>query len=733
MMRIHARVRILSLGCLVCSFASAVQADSQPAVLYVAADGNDAWSGRLAKPNAAHGDGPLATLATARDRVRKTKSSGATVLVRGGTYLLRQPLRFGPQDSGTQQNPITYAAHPGEKVTLKGSRTVAGWKPLRDHIYQADLSGWELGESRFWDLYYQGQKQTLARYPNLDPQHPRSGGFLYLPETLAKDGLTPLPYQPWGIIDKASHVSLQYDPRRLDPGKWSQPTEVRVHVWSWMNWNRDILPIQAVDLKKHVITLRQPARYMLMKGNRFFIDNALEELDTPGEWYYDRKAKRLDFWPPGGENPDGKVSVSVLSELVQIEGDRKNQKFVENIHLRGFTLAESRGSLVTLKLAAHCTIAGCTLTNCGSTAIALSERSHHVRILGCDIAHVGGCGITLDDMVDWNHRLEDRVSHNVISNNHVHHVGEYDAWGAIMINPSCGGNVTHNNVVSHNLVHDTPRQGITFNGFRNVVEYNHVHHTNQEQSDTGAIGMGSRDIYERGSIIRYNFIHDTGGYNMLRPGVWDYPHYCWGVYLDDYTSGVHVFGNIIARTYRGGVMVHGGQDNVIENNIIVDGLQQQVELMPIDHISGRNPACPDQSTWLMTGTKVVNNVFYYAGKASLYLRGDKWAQILAQCDRNLVWRSGKPVAVEQYTAKPLKSWATWQKLGYDKDSLIADPLFVDAQHDDYRLRPESPALKLGFKPIPVDKIGLYKSPERASWPVADDCWREEHILYPEGR
>ena len=196
---------------------------------------------------------------------------------------------------------------------------------------------------------------------------------------------------------------------------------------------------------------------------------------------------------------------------------------------------------------------------------------------------------------------------------------------------------------------------------------------------------------------------------------------------------MHVFGNVIARTHRGGVMVHGGQDNLIENNIIVDGLQQQIELIPIDHASGRNPACADRSTWLMTGTKIVGNVFYYSGKASLYLRGDKWAQILARCDRNLVWRGGKPVAVEQYTTKPLKTWAAWQKLGYDKTSVIADPLFVDARHDDYRLRPESPAFGLGFQPIPVEKIGLYRSPERASWPVADDCWREEHILYPERR
>ena len=295
MMRIHASpLRILWIGVLACGLVPAARAEIRPVALYVAAnDGNDAWSGKLAKPNAAHSDGPLASLATARDRVRKTEGRGATVLVRGGTYLLREPLRLGPEDSGTEQSPISYAAYPGEKVTLKGSRAVTGWRPFKGHIYRADLSAWELGESRFWELYYRGQKQTLARYPNFDPQHPRSGGFLYLPETLAKDSLTPLPYQPWGIIDKASHDALKYDPKRLDPGKWSQPTEVRVHVWSWMNWNRDILPIKAVDREKHIISLGQPARYLLMKGNRFFVDNALEELDAPGEWY--TTARRSGF------------------------------------------------------------------------------------------------------------------------------------------------------------------------------------------------------------------------------------------------------------------------------------------------------------------------------------------------------------------------------------------------------------------------------------------------------
>lgn len=58
-------------------------------------------------------------------------------------------------------------------------------------------------------------------------------------------------------------------------------------------------------------------------------------------------------------------------------------------------------------------------------------------------------------------------------------------------------------------------------------------------------------------------------------------------------------------------------------------------------------------------------------------------------------------------------------MGFDRNSVVADPLFVDAANDDYRLRPNSPALKLGFEPIPVEKIGPYASADRASWPIEE--------------
>ena len=713
-----ATVTLFASACLLALALTAATADT---TFYVATGGNDQWSGTSAAANRARTDGPFATVQRARDAVRALRAKGpltapVRVLVRQGTYFLSEPLVLTPDDSGTAQFPITYAAAPGEKVSLRGSQPLTGWQPFRGGLYQAKVSPALLATGPFWQLYYRGQRQILARFPNFDPQHPRSGGFLYVPE----------------VIEKGSKTLLAYNPDKLDPARWAKPTDVRVHIWSWLNWNRNICSVGSVDTAKHVITLAQPASYMISRGNRYFVENALEELDAPGEWYCDRTAGVVYFWPPDGKNPEGQVSVPVLPGLLKLQGQK--DRFVSGVRFSGFDLCETRDSLVQMAYADHCTVSASTLRHCGGTAVTIQSGSHHNRLAGCDIAHVGGTAITLSDERDWTHQPAGHLAYNVIDNNHVHDVGEGgDAWGAIRFDPSCGGNASHDNVISHNLVHDTPRQGISFNGMGNIVEYNVVHHTNQEQSDTGAIGMGSRDIYERGSVIRYNYIHDTGGYNMVKPGVWEYPHYSWGVYLDDYTSGVHVYGNLIVRTYLGGVMVHGGQDNVIENNVIVDGLAQQLQYQAIDSLtSGRTPGHPDTSLWLMSGTRCMRNIFAWSDPKARWLVGSKWDQIIKESDYNLLWHGGQPITTNEAGVTDGDYWAAWRKLGLDAHSVIADPRFVDPKHGNYQLQPNSPAFKLGFKPLPLPQMGLYKSPERVSWPVSDDQWREEHLQYPDG-
>ena len=75
---------------------------------------------------------------------------------------------------------------------------------------------------------------------------------------------------------------------------------------------------------------------------------------------------------------------------------------------------------------------------------------------------------------------------------------------------------------------------------------------------------------------------------------------------------------------------------------------------------------------------------------------------------------------------PATEWEAWQLAGADVHSIVADPMFVDAEHGDFRLKPESPALKQGFEPIPMDKIGLYEDGARATWPVREAEGVREH-------
>jgi hypothetical protein len=78
-------------------------------------------------------------------------------------------------------------------------------------------------------------------------------------------------------------------------------------------------------------------------------------------------------------------------------------------------------------------------------------------------------------------------------------------------------------------------------------------------------------------------------------------------------------------------------------------------------------------------------------------------------------------------------WSSWQAMGQDKHSLVADPLFVNPAKDDYRLKPDSPAFKLGIQSIPVDQIGPYKDPLRATWPIVQAEGAREHPLVSESR
>jgi parallel beta-helix repeat protein len=168
----------------------------------------------------------------------------------------------------------------------------------------------------------------------------------------------------------------------------------------------------------------------------------------------------------------------------------------------------------------------------------------------------------------------------------------------------------------------------------------------------------------------------------------------WGIYLDDYTSGTLVRGNLVARHEWGGVSIHGGKNNTIENNIFVNGTLHQMWYDPIDDFSVNNKFNR-------------NIVVWRAPDAVLYKQTRRPpSQVIAESNRNMFWHLGGQEVFNKADITPLGTLQQWRAAGFDKDSVVADPLFVNSAKDDYRLKPDSPALKLGFQPIPFDKIGL---------------------------
>jgi len=740
----YQRYLMIGVLVLVSVVATTVYSEAQgaPGTFYVATDGNDAWLGRLPAPNTAGTDGPFAPLTRARDAIREVKANGGLhqplkVLVRGGTYYMAETLTLGPQDSGTASFPITYMAYPGEKVILSGGRLITGargpkpatagegaWKPYRGNIWQCDLNPLGLGELSFKQLFYNGQRQPLARFPNVDPQRPRTGGFLYVYEGGIKD----------------SKVLLKYDPAQLEPSKWAKPTLAEVDVYCYHNWHNLISPIAEIDLANHIITLSSEAHYQLTHDTRFYIRNVWEELDAPGEWYLDSETGTLYFWPPDDNRAPSVVVIPALDSIIQIKGDADSDAYVHYVRIGGFAIQVCQGHAVLLEATQHCTIAKCTITNTGKDGVRLFECSHN-RVVGNDVAYIGNVGVQLYGQ------------DNLVSNNHIYDTGCIGEQGRVGYTHNRALTVAgHNNVASHNLIHDVPAFGLVFNGHDDIIEYNYIHHFGVGTGLSWGINSNARGVpdQKRGNILRYNKISDAVGYSR-RSGEWG-PNPGMGICLDDFISYTTIYGNVLVRNLRGGVIIHGGENNIVENNIMSAGRPSTKNhwrtegepcynkfLRNIIYYANADPLLQLVYGWTVKG---ITETTASAAAVPVFLCG--WSSVKAavsESDYNLLFPiTGKNVramllyrgAGEEYFGpwadQPVADrFAWWRSQGYDPHSVIGDPLFVDVQNDDFRLRPESPAFKLGFKPIPVERIGLYPSPNRASWPVDDhpDTWQGE--------
>jgi hypothetical protein len=652
--------------------------------LYVATDGNDAWTGKLPSSSANHSDGPFATLERARDAIRQRQSAGAalagpvTVHIRGGLYVRDHAFELGTSDSGTEQAPVVYRAYQNEKVHLLGGRAVTNFQPVTDaailarldasargHVVQADLKtpgitnfGDAVTPGQRLELFFNDQPMRLARWPN--------EGFARIADVVGDK-----PIESHGI--KGNTVGkLKYAGDR--PQRWTKENDIRLHGYWFWDWADAYEKVAGIDTDQGVISTIPPYHhYGYRKDARWYALNLLAELDSPGEWYLDRQTGRLYFWPPS-DITKASVVVSVIDALV-------NLKDASYVTLAGLDLAFNRGNAITVQGGTHCLVDRCTIRNIGGTAVTVAGGTQH-GVTGCEIYNVGDSGISLSG----GDRKTLQPAGHYATDNHVHHYSRAALTYRTAINAHGVGNR-----IAHNLLHDAPHMAIGLSGNEHVVEFNEVHTVCMDTDDAGALYFG-RDWTWRGNIIRYNYFHDIG---KFKGGIG-----VQSVYLDDWSSGTTVFGNVFCRASRG-VLVGGGRNNTVENNIFVD-------CTPAVHVDSRGLG------WAKS---------YFSGEDNTLVE-----RLNAMPFRDPPWSARYPELLKLYDDQPALAkynrvvrnicvggrWLDLLDGLTDKvvevaDNLTnADPHFVDAQHRNFQLQDGSPAYKLGFKRIPIEQIGPRK-------------------------
>lgn len=687
-----------------------VQADSQDTVFssqlahlasaktgtfYVSTQGNDQWSGKLADPNADQTDGPFRTLAQAAIAIKKDpigsgiRQKTIVIIVRGGTYELDQTLDLAADDSGSSLNaPIIWRAAEGENVRLLAGKYLNQpekisdpdaldlIKPeIKDKIVQFDLK--KAGISQYGspsgdgaEIFFNDDSYRLSRYPN--------DGFMKI-TGLEKKNTTEQDIRGTKGIKEGF---FQTDDQTIF--NWKKEKDLWVHGYWFWDWADQRQKVVSIDPITGMIKVAPPYHTYGYRLNQwFYAYNLLSEIDEPGEFYIDRE-KGILYLYPTGKITENSLMITHLANVVKMDG-------VSNVIFYGFTLEGSRGNAISVTKGKDNLIAGCTVKNAGGNAIVVSGTNQSVY--GCHLYNMGKGGIILNG----GDRKSLTPGNGIIKNNDIHDYGRIQRMYSAGITFSGVGHL-----ITNNKIYNAPHMGIQFSGNDHKIVLNEIFNVCFESNDAGAIYTG-RNWTMRGNLIKNNYLHDISGFRNKG---------CVGVYLDDMFSSADIVGNLFVRVTRA-AMIGGGRDNSIVNNIFID-------CKPSVHVDARalGWAYAHADGWIHEA-KTKGTISDIRWKDAPY--GTKYPRLAKILEEEPKAPEGNLIARNIVTGVPWdpekgiwKGDAVEKKaLQYIefKDNIIgADPCFVDAKNGNYHLRPESPALKVGFEKIPFDQIGLFDCP-----------------------
>lgn len=682
----HVRRQIAwAAGCLCCC----LQLNGQ--VIYVSTRGNDKWNGSEKKP--------VASLVRAQELARAYgRDTSVEIVFEDGIYYLPGTVQFTGQDSKDYPATVTLRArHEGKAVISGGQQIRLDWKQEAGNIYVASVpAGMDIDQ-----LYVAGLRQPMARFPNAQPGKQRNV------------------YDTW-VLDHQAQPNPEMDP--LQPERialWKNPEGGYVHamhtaLWGDMHWeikgkNED----GTLQLEGGWQNNRPSGMHPLYR----FVENIKEELDVPGEWYYDRSESKLYYMPlPEIDLDEAKVEIVRLKHLIEFNGTKENP--VRGIHLQGLTFKHTartfmenkeqllrsdwtmyRGGAIVFNGAEECSVENCEFDHLGGNTIFVNNYNRYLTVRGCYIHHSGANGIVFvgdPDMVrsplfrygNQNYETMDMTPGSLGDNY------PQDCWVDDCLITMTGRDekqtapvqisMSQRIRVSHCSIYDVPRAGIninegTFGG--HVIEFCDVFNTVLETGDHGSFNSWGRDRFWTPDVVTISdqvALHpDMQYWDVLEPNVLRYNRWrCdhgWDVDLDDGSSFYRIYCNLLLN---GGLKMREGYDRVATNNIILNNsLHPHVWVRNSDDVFKHN---------------IVFTAYQPAVMNSALGESDRWGKEL---DYNL-FATGQ-AAMRKFAVH-----------GADAHSVSADPLFVNPGQGDFRVRPESPAFKIGFRNFDMTDFGV---------------------------
>ena len=673
-------VLVLRFGFPATGYSAAIQA-----TFYVAPGGCDDNLGTKAKPFATIDKARQAVLA-----VKKDMTGDIIVVLRGGVYAIDRPIVFDATDSGANGHDVIYRAAPREVPVVCGGVPISGWQKTRGPLWKAVVPAVRDGQTYFRSLFVDGKRCTPARTPNNDWRF--AAGPV---EPIDRKNPNPTVLQPRGQPTEATKYGLRYQDEDIKP--WPNLDDAIAVVYH--AWTASRHHIASVDTANRIVRFHNPSNWPMGwwgKELRYYVENVREALDAPGEFYLDRKTGVLNYYPrPDEDMTKVQVLAPRLEVLLKLEGDSGAGKPVQHLRFEGITFqctdwvmprvemvdgqaaAGLKTATVLARGARHCVFERCNIAHTGGYGLWLEGGCKDNRLVQCHLHDLGAGGIRIGE-VDLPGNPEQQTERNEVFNCFIHDGGRvYPAGVGVWIGMS-----SHNEVL-HNEISDLLYTGISVgwswgyapsSAHHNAIEYNHIHHLGWGKlSDMG--GIYSLGV-SPGTTVRNNLIHDVLAFSYGG----------WGLYTDEGSSDMLWENNIVYRVKDGCFIQNFGRENVVRNNILAfSSLGGQL-------VRGRDNE-PHRSF------SFERNIVYYA-QGNLF--AGNWSNGQYAMDCNCYWNAaGKtPVFPGNLTFKQ------WQAKGQDVHSMIADPEFIAPDRYDFRLKDDSPALKLGFQPIDTSTIGL---------------------------